>query len=138
MLFVAVKSEAQLHNTALARIKTRHSLENKVMLQLVFEVVIHLVGVASKNIAQKQRGSKGKRNADNPNSGNVTTEEDYKKAWDNAKEAERLNNLANEVEQALIRGAQYPKLSQDDIKKLEYKKPSMMGQYKRIMMRKGR
>ena len=91
-----------------------------------------------KNIAQKQRGSKGKRNAYNPNSGSVPTEEDYKKAWDNAQKAEHLNKLLNDVKQALIRGGGYPNLSDDEKKLLTYKDKATMGQYNRIMARKGK
>lgn len=92
-----------------------------------------------KNIAQKQRGSKTKRKAENPNSGNVNTEEDAAKAWANAQEAARLNKLLDDVKQALINGAGYPVVSEADKKLLEYKDKATMGQYNRIMSRnKGR
>ena len=92
-----------------------------------------------KNIAQKQRGSKTKRKAENPNSGNVNTEEDAAKAWANAQEAARLNKLLDDVKQALINGAGYPLVSEADKKLLEYKDKATMGQYNRIMSRnKGR
>lgn len=72
-----------------------------------------------KNIAQKQRGSKGKRNADNPNSGNITTEEDYKKIYNDAVEMKRLRGIYSRMVEELSTGKPLTQISATDLKILE-------------------
>ena len=70
-------------------------------------------------VAKKQRGSKSKRNSDNPNSGGVNTEEDYKRIYENEQEMARLNALQKNLVRLMTSGAPLPDVSEKDLDVLE-------------------
>ena len=95
-----------------------------------------------KNIAQKQRGSKGKRIADNPNSGSVPTEEDYRKVYENSEKMKHLRGVYSRMVEELSTGRPLTPITPEDLKLLEqmekdgiFKKKGGISLYKNKMKR---
>lgn len=67
----------------------------------------------------KLKGSKAKRNAQDPDSGNFNTQEDYQRIYENAQEMARIEALHKNLVRLMISGGTLPNVSERDLAILE-------------------